>query len=222
MKKLQWALATSTFFLSLTAAAQNEAVHKTPPAYGDNPNLLKVLTVKAQEKVQSAAEKVGAVAEKGVAKIKPGVDETWQNTKEYTSEQAVNARDHARQGIDNAVQKVKETKNNVFGSNQGNIPIERGTLSQPSTPPLSSIPSQSSTPSQVVTAPAAIQPNEPIQTIETNQTPQTITPPASSELNDSQNAQTEFHPSEIQRQSLPIQSSSAEAPVNVETPNTAP
>ena len=50
---------------------------KAPPAYGDNPNIFKVLAHKTQEKVQHTAEKVEDATETGLAKIKPKVNQAW-------------------------------------------------------------------------------------------------------------------------------------------------
>ena len=123
-------LSTSIFADTQTDSVATSTV-KTAPSYGDNPNLLKVLAVKTQEKVQSTAEKVGAATERGIAKIKPTIDNTWNGTKEYTTEQAVIARDNTREGIDVAVKKVKQTKENIVGSSTpNNVPIERGSMSQ--------------------------------------------------------------------------------------------
>lgn len=117
--------------LLITTPLFAETTTQTTPSYGDNPNLLKVLAVKTQEKVQSTAEKVGAATERGIAKIKPSIDNTWNGTKEYTTEQAVIARDNTREGIDVALKKVKQTKENIVGSSTpNNVPIERGSLSQ--------------------------------------------------------------------------------------------
>lgn len=185
--------------INSTVNTANNSSTKTAPSYGDNPNLLKVLAVKTQEKVQSTAEKVGAATERGIAKIKPTVDNTWNGTKEYTSEQAVIVRDNTRQGIDTAVKKVKQTKENLVGS--GGVPIERNAMSEPA-PQNSQIgqsntvqysaPIQQNTQTAHAPAPvaASIQPAQPIQT----NTPTTD----DSKLN--QNADTE-----IQRQSLPFQ-----------------
>ena len=127
-------LSTPIFAEATTNSAPTNAT-KPAPSYGDNPNLLKVLAVKTQEKVQSTAEKVGAATERGIAKIKPSIDNTWNGTKQYTTEQAVIARDNTREGIDVAVKKVKKTKENIVGTSApNNVPIERGSLSQESAP----------------------------------------------------------------------------------------
>lgn len=129
MNMTKMALISSALLITTPLFA--ETTTQTTPSYGDNPNLLKVLAVKTQEKVQSTAEKVGAATERGIAKIKPSIDNTWNGTKEYTTEQAVIARDNTREGIDVALKKVKQTKENIVGSSTpNNVPIERGSLSQ--------------------------------------------------------------------------------------------
>lgn len=179
------ALISSALLIStpLFADTQTNSTTKTTPSYGDNPNLLKVLAVKTQEKVQSTAEKVGAATERGIAKIKPTVDNTWNSTKEYTTEQAVIARDNTREGIDTAVKKVKQTKENLVGS--GGVPIQRGAMSQSA--PQNNPVIQNNT---VEYSAPMHQTTQPIQTNATN----------TDDSNLNQNADTE-----IQRQSLPIQ-----------------
>ena len=220
MKKTLLAAMTATLCLSTSVFAQQNETQKTAPAYGDNPNLIKVLAVKAQDKIQTAAEKVGAVTERGVASIKPNVDQTWQNTKEYTTEQAVIARDNTRQGIDTAVQKVKQTKENLRGS--GGVPIERGSMSQTSTVPMSThAPVVNPVPVQPqVIEPIPVPPSTPSASSVTSDSPISNTQSNISNSNPQNNI--EFSESEIQRQSIPIQSSSASTPVNVETPSTTP
>ena len=220
MKKTLLAAMTATLCLSTSVFAQQNETQKNAPAYGDNPNLIKVLAVKAQDKIQTAAEKVGAVTERGVASIKPNVDQTWQNTKEYTTEQAVIARDNTRQGIDTAVQKVKQTKENLRGS--GGVPIERGSMSQTSTVPMSThAPVVNSVPTQPqVIEPIPVPPSTLSSSSVTSDSPVPNTQSNISNSNPQNNI--EFSESEIQRQSIPIQSSSASTPVNVETPSTTP
>lgn len=178
-------LITTSVLLSPWAMAQTPNTAKQT-TYGDNPNIVRVIAGKTQSAVQHTAEKIGAATERGIEKIKPTVDGTWNNTKDYTTEQAVIARDNTRQGIDTAVQKVKETKNTIIG--HAGVPIERGTLSQ-------TAPTQLSAPAvslnSVPLNPAPVEPVlAPIQhTVETQN--QAV-------LNN------EGEP-EIQRQSLPIQ-----------------
>ena len=112
--------------------AQTDSANQNQ-AYGDNPNIFRVLAHKTSEAVQNTAEKVGTATEKGIQKIKPSFDATIENTKNYTTEQATIARDNTRQGIDTAVKKVEQTKDRITGKNSYNIPIESGSLSQSST-----------------------------------------------------------------------------------------
>ncbi|NHC02946.1 hypothetical protein G9F31_04060 [Acinetobacter sp. 187] len=188
MNMTKMALISSALLITTPLFA--ETTTQTTPSYGDNPNLLKVLAVKTQEKVQSTAEKVGAATERGIAKIKPSIDNTWNGTKEYTTEQAVIARDNTREGIDVAVKKVKQTKENIVGSSTpNNVPIERGSLSQ-----------QTNT---------VQQPNNVQQATTTQQAaPQYITPAVAPEaVTPTLNQNTATVEPEIQRQSLPTQNS---------------
>ena len=172
----------SSLLLSPLALAQNQNTTKET-TYGDNPNIVRVLAGKTQSAVQNTAEKIGAATERGIAKIKPTVDNTWNGTKEYTTEQAVIARDNTRQGIDTAVKKVKETKENLVGS--GGVPIERGAMSQ-STPQNDSVSQNTS-----------VQYNAPIQQ---------IAPPIQTNVPTTDNPNLNPNSdSEIQRQSLPVQ-----------------
>ncbi|QIO09930.1 hypothetical protein [Acinetobacter lanii] len=194
MNMTKMALISSALLITTPLFA--ETTTQTTPSYGDNPNLLKVLAVKTQEKVQSTAEKVGAATERGIAKIKPTIDNTWNGTKEYTTEQAVIARDNTREGIDVAVKKVKQTKENIVGSSTpNNVPIERGSLSQQTNTVQQSNNVQQATTTQQA-APQyitpAVAPEAP-----------TPTPTPTPTLN--QNTAT-VEP-EIQRQSLPTQNS---------------
>lgn len=179
-------------FAQADSNTQNNAQQTT---YGDNPNLLRVLAGKTQTAVQNTADKVGEATEKGIAKIKPSVSQTWNNTKEYTTEQAVIARDNTRQGIDTTVKKVKQTKENIVG--QGGVPIERGSLSQTT--------SSQSSPQAMM--PPRIQ-NAPPQS---ENTP-AVMPQSTAMGNDSNldlKLNNEGEP-EIQRQSIPIQNMSTQ------------
>lgn len=233
---------TSGLMISSLTFAQNNATQQssTDTGYGDNPNLIKVLAVKAQKQVQSTAEKVGAATERGVAKIKPSVDNTWQNTKTYTTEKAISARDNTREGIDTAVKKVKETKDNISG--QGGVPIQRGSLTQSSASvDVNSAPtqavnnqsahniSQATTPThqtQNAAIPTSVNENTAKKNIEVSESlamvtqNQTLPKSPQQALNTTAHSP-EFSESEIKRQSIPIQTSSADAPVNVESPTSA-
>lgn len=133
-------LSITTLILTAPALYAQTAANNKTPAYGDNPNIFTVLAHKTGEVVQNTAEKVGAATEKGIQKIKPKVDETWDTTKSYTAEQAEIAKYNTRKGIDTVTKKVHETKDNIIGSNSGNVPIEQGSLSQNSTPQTIQVP----------------------------------------------------------------------------------
>lgn len=145
MKKLNLtaipcALLTLAIVASTASHAETQSSQAAKSNYGDNPNIFKVLAKKTQNSVQNTAERIGSATERGIAKIKPGVDNSWKNTKEYTTEQATIARDNTRKGIDNTVKKVQETKQTIFGSDQPNgVKIERAGLSQNSSASNSTI-----------------------------------------------------------------------------------
>ena len=192
MNLSQTALWVSVCLLTTSLYAENTT--KTAPAYGDNPNIFKVLAVKAQTSVQNTAEKVGAATERGIAKIKPTVDDRWKGTKEYTTEQAVIARDNTRVGIDKAVKKVKETKEAIVGTSGSNgVPIQRGTLSQNT---LSNTTPTTTQPATTVVAASPIVQNQ-----------NSVTTAISPSSNTSSNNSISTTEPEIQRQSLPIQNS---------------
>lgn len=128
MKKIQLGLYTTAVLLSGSLYAQDTTPKQ--PAYGDNPNLFKVLAVKTQEGVQSTAENVSNATEKGIEKVKPAIDNSWKATKEFTSEKADQVKNATRKGYDTAVDKVKATKENLTGVK--GAPIERRSLSQAS------------------------------------------------------------------------------------------
>lgn len=194
-------LIMSSLLLSPLALAQNQDTSKET-TYGDNPNIVRVLAGKTQSAVQNTAEKIGAATERGIAKIKPTVDNTWNGTKEYTTEQAVIARDNTRQGINTAVKKVKETKENLVGS--GGVPIERGAMSQPipqNNQIIQNNTVQYSAPIQqnIQTAQASFEPAPVPASVQPAQQVSSSLP-ATDDPNLNQNAD-----AEIQRQSLPIQ-----------------
>lgn len=109
---------------STAVFAQEAQAVKKVPAYGDNPNIIRVLAVKTQEKVVDVVERIGAATERGIAKVKPNVEKTWDKTKTLTTDTAKTARDKT-------VQTVTRTKEVVLGQNNSSaIPIESGSLSQ--------------------------------------------------------------------------------------------
>ena len=200
MKIIKGLCVSTAVLITSSLYAQTENTNQTPP-YGDNPNIFKVLAYKTGSAIQNTAEKVGNATEKGIQKIKPKIDETVENTKTYTTEQATIARDNTREGIDKTVKKVEQTKDRILGKTDSNVPIEQGSLSQSSTPP-------SSTMNNV--APVSAQ----SATIETP----AIAPPAQQVA--PQNVQnTAQEEPEIKKQSLPIENNPSPADLNVNKPS---
>ena len=179
MQKIKVLALSFTLFSATSIYAQTTTENKTTP-YGDNPNIFTVIAKKAGTAVQNTAEKVGEATENGIRKIKPKFDETIDNTKTYTAEQATIAKENTQKGIDTAVKKVEQTKDNVFGKTEYNVPIEQGSLSQPKIPTKTTY---------EVTAPA------PATTVLAPLTP--IAPPTTAEP-------------EIIKQSLPIENTTTE------------
>ena len=179
MQKIKVLALSFTLFSATSIYAQTSTENKTTP-YGDNPNIFKVIAKKTGTAVQNTAEKVGEATENGIRKIKPKFDETVDNTKTYTAEQATIAKENTQKGIDTAVKKVEQTKDNVFRKTEYNVPIQQGSLSQ------SKIPTKTT---YEVTAPA------PATTVLAPLTP--IAPPTTAEP-------------EIIKQSLPIENTTTE------------
>lgn len=191
MQKIKVLALSFTLFSATSIYAQTTTENKTTP-YGDNPNIFKVIAKKTGTAVQNTAEKVGEATENGIRKIKPKFDETVDNTKTYTAEQATIAKENTQKGIDTAVKKVEQTKDNVFRKTEYNVPIQQGSLSQPQIPTKTTY---------EVTAPA------PATTVLAPLMP--IAPPTTM-----QNTQVE---PEIVKQSLPIENTTTKQTENSST-----
>lgn len=191
MQKIKVLALSFTLFSATSIYAQTSTENKTTP-YGDNPNIFKVIAKKTGTAVQNTAEKVGEATENGIRKIKPKFDETVDNTKTYTAEQATIAKENTQKGIDTAVKKVEQTKDNVFRKTEYNVPIQQGSLSQPQIPTNTTY---------EVTAPA------PATTVLAPLMP--IAPPTTM-----QNTQVE---PEIVKQSLPIENTTTKQTENSST-----
>ena len=191
MQKIKVLALSFTLFSATSIYAQTSTENKTTP-YGDNPNIFKVIAKKTGTAVQNTAEKVGEATENGIRKIKPKFDETIDNTKTYTAEQATIAKENTQKGIDTAVKKVEQTKDNVFRKTEYNVPIQQGSLSQPQIPTNTTY---------EVTAPA------PATTVLAPLMP--IAPPTTM-----QNTQVE---PEIVKQSLPIENTTTKQTENSST-----
>ena len=132
MKTTTATLLLSTLGLALSSAAfanENEA-SGIVPQYGENPNIAHVLAYKAQEKVVGAAQSVGQATEKGIAKIKPGVDQAWENTKNLTSRGSKQVKESSQQVAANVNDKVQQAKTAVQPRGQAAPIIETQSLSQ--------------------------------------------------------------------------------------------
>ena len=122
-------------FLPIAANA-NESVTstsdqpKTMP-YGDNPNIFRVLTYKTGQSISRLGNSIQRGADKSSAKI----SERWQESKAYGSEQSQVAQQKANEAKTYTEQKWQQTKDAVVGTNGGTVPIEQGSLSQPSAEP---------------------------------------------------------------------------------------
>ena len=118
-----WAAETNT----TTANANTATAEKTMP-YGDNPSLGRVLLYKTGKGLQNLGESIQGASENTSQKM----SERWKNTKEYTAEQSVIVQEQTQKAKQYTAKKWQDTKDAVIGTNDGNIPIERAELSQPS------------------------------------------------------------------------------------------
>lgn len=116
-----------------TAAQSTEQQAKKPVSpYGDNPNLLHVWAYKAQEGVVGAAKNIGEMTERGISKIKPSVDQAWDNTKTATQNTVQQVDQGAQQATQNVNEKLKQTRENITGKTSQPAPISQQSLSEPS------------------------------------------------------------------------------------------
>ena len=124
-------LMCAPLFIQTVQASETQQDAKPIVPYGDNPNLLHVFAYKTQQGVINTAEKVGAAAEKGIAKIKPGVDRAWDNTKSTAATTIEKVDQGATQVAQQTGQKIQQTKE-VWRGNSQQAPIVQQPLSQSS------------------------------------------------------------------------------------------
>ncbi|TCB51924.1 hypothetical protein E0H80_03990 [Acinetobacter sp. ANC 4779] len=158
MKKMKAVLITSAILASTPLFAQTTTETATPTqrqaaSYGDNPNIFRVLTQKAQTTVQNTAEKVDHAAQKGIAKVKPKVENAWEGTKDFASEKSVIAIEKTQNAAVKVNNKLNETKDGLIGSPENqSAPIVSHPLSQSSTGvdsvPVQPVPSNRTQPVQ--------------------------------------------------------------------------
>lgn len=118
-----WAAETNT----TTANANTATTEKTLP-YGDNPSLGRVLLYKTGKGLQNLGGSIQGASENTSQKI----NEKWTDTKKYTEEQSEVVQTQAEKAKQFTAKKWQDTKDAVVGTNDGNVPIERAELSQPS------------------------------------------------------------------------------------------
>lgn len=118
-----WAAETNT----TTTNTNTATAEKTLP-YGDNPSLGRVLLYKTGKGLQNLGDSIQGASENTSQKM----SERWKNTKEYTAEQSVIVQEQTEKAKQYTAKKWQDTKDAVIGTNDGNIPIERAELSQPS------------------------------------------------------------------------------------------
>ncbi|NNP67045.1 MULTISPECIES: hypothetical protein [Acinetobacter] len=118
-----WAADTT----STTSNASNAVPEKAMP-YGDNPSLGRILLYKTGKGMQNLGDSIQGASDNTSQKI----SERWQDTKKYTEEQSEVVQAQTEKAKQYTAKKWQDTKDAVVGTNEGNVPIERAELSQPS------------------------------------------------------------------------------------------
>lgn len=111
-----------------TATNTNAATAEKTLPYGDNPSLGRVLLYKTGKGLQNLGDSIQGASENTSQKM----SERWKNTKEYTAEQSEIVQEQTQKAKQYTAKKWQDTKDAVVGTNDGNVPIERAELSQPS------------------------------------------------------------------------------------------
>lgn len=112
---------------TIATNANTTTAEKTLP-YGDNPSLGRVLLYKTGKGLQNLGDSIQGASENTSQKI----SEKWQDTKKYTEEQSEIVQEQTQKAKQYTAKKWQDTKDAVVGTNDGNVPIERAELSQPS------------------------------------------------------------------------------------------
>lgn len=118
-----WAADTT----NTTSNASNAVPEKAMP-YGDNPSLGRILLYKTGKGMQNLGDSIQGASENTSQKM----SEKWQDTKKYTEEQSEVVQAQTEKAKQYTAKKWQDTKDAVVGTNEGNVPIERAGLSQPS------------------------------------------------------------------------------------------
>ena len=114
-----WANETNT-----TANANTATTGKTMP-YGDNPSLGRVLLYKTGQGLQNLGNAIQGASEHSAQKM----SQSWQEAKSYSAEQSQVIQAKAEQSKAAATKKLQQTQDAIFGTTDGNVPIERQDLS---------------------------------------------------------------------------------------------
>jgi hypothetical protein len=120
-----WAADTAN---NTTTNTPNAIPEKTMP-YGENPSLGRVILYKTGKGMQN----LGGAIQQGSDKTSEKMSKTWQEAKIYGAEQSQAIQSKAEETKEVAAKKLQDTKDAVIGTNNGNVPIERVELSQPTT-----------------------------------------------------------------------------------------
>ena len=118
-----WAAENTTATNANTTTAE-----KTMP-YGENPSIGRVILYKTGKGMQN----LGGAIQQGSDKTSEKMSKTWQEAKIYGAEQSQAIQSKAEETKEVAAKKLQDTKDAVIGTNNGNVPIERVELSQPTT-----------------------------------------------------------------------------------------
>ena len=118
-----WAAENTTATNANTTTAE-----KTLP-YGENPSIGRVILYKTGKGMQN----LGGAIQQGSDKTSEKMSKTWQEAKIYGAEQSQAIQSKAEETKEVAAKKLQDTKDAVIGTNNGNVPIERVELSQPTT-----------------------------------------------------------------------------------------
>lgn len=119
------------------AAASEPTDQRPVKPYGKNPNIFHVWAYKTQQGVINTAEKVGGAAERGIGKVKPSVDQAWDNTKDAASSTVQKVDEGAKKAAQSVNGKIQDTKEVLGGHPSQSAPIEQRSLSESSTSPSS-------------------------------------------------------------------------------------
>jgi hypothetical protein len=124
-------MASSSLWAADTTNAASNAPNAVPEKampYGDNPSLGRILLYKTGKGMQNLGDSIQGASDNTSQKM----SEKWKSTKEYSSEQAEIVQEQTKKATQYTAKKWQDTKDAVVGTNEGNVPIERAELSQPS------------------------------------------------------------------------------------------